>query len=61
MFVHFVKGLFSGLFSLIFLSGMIGTYRSLYLWGGSKGVINFPWIFRQCGEETSEFNELRKS
>ena len=18
-------------------------------WGGSKGVINFPWIFRQCG------------
>ena len=19
------------------------------LWGGSKGVINFPWIFRQCG------------
>ena len=20
-----------------------------HLWGGSKGVINFPWIFRQCG------------
>ena len=19
------------------------------IWGGSRGVINFPWIFRQCG------------
>ena len=24
------------------------------LWDGSKGVINFPWIFRQCGAQSLE-------
>ena len=30
------------------LASRLSSLGDFILWGGSKGVINFPWIFMQC-------------